>query len=319
MLLLITALACSEKKNCEVKNPIEISFVSLEDSLPNISDKQQLIGFLTRHPGIRDLALHRQSYPDDSVFFDELYRRFTHPSMDTVLMDVKKVFGDGQALKQEFANAFTRLQQIYPSFQPPKVETVLTGLETDIAVGDTLVIVCLDYFLGAKAKYRPNMHNYLLRRYEKNFVVPSFILLLGTDKYFNAANSQDQTVLSDMIAYGKAYYFAQQIMPCIADSVWMGYSSEEMEGAQENENYIWKKLVEDEIFYKDDYRMKQKYISERPKTFEVSAACPGRIGTWTGWQIVKAYARRHPNLTLPELMKISDANLIFKESKYKPD
>lgn len=317
--LIVIAFACSGKKNCEVKNPIEISFTPLEDSLPAITNKQQFTQFLSRHPAIRDLALNRQSYSNDSVFINKLYQRFTHPSIDTLLMEVKKVFGNGQELKQEFANAFTRLQQIYPSFHPPKVKTVLTGMETDLVANDTLIIVGLDFFLGTKAKYRPNMYDYMLRRYQKNFVVPSVLLLIAMDRHFNAVNRDDQTILSDMIAYGKAYYFAKQIMPCVADSILIGYSSEEMKGVEENEAYIWKRLVENEVFYKDNYHIKQKYISERPKTLEVSVNCPGRIGTWVGWQIVKAYAKRHSNLSLPEIMKTSDANLLFKESKYKPD
>jgi hypothetical protein len=40
---------------------------------------------------------------------------------------------------------------------------------------------------------------------------------------------------------------------------------------------------------------------------------------WMGWQIVDAYRKRNPKTTLPELMKISDAQLIFKESKYRPE
>lgn len=318
IVLLALAGSCAEKKNCEVKNRIEISFTSLEDSLPVMARKHQLIQFLSRHPDIRDLALNRRAYPDDSAFYKKMSQRFSHPSMDTLRMEVKKVFGDGQELKQEFANAFTRIQQTYPSFRPPKVKTILTGMETDIVASDTLVIAGLDFFLGPQAKYRPNMYDYMLKRYEKNFVVPSVILLIAMDRHFNAVNS-DQTILSDMIAYGKAYYFASQMMPCVADSVWMGYSSEEMKGVLANEKYIWKKLVENEVFYKDNFRIKQKYIAERPKTPEISADCPGRIGTWVGWQIVKAYARQHTELSLPEIMKISDSNLIFKESKYKPE
>jgi hypothetical protein len=74
--------------------------------------------------------------------------------------------------------------------------------------------------------------------------------------------------------------------------VFIGYSAEEIAGARANQDVIWKKLVEDEVFYSTSGRIRQKYISERPKTFDVADQAPGRIGTWVGWQIVNAYAKR---------------------------
>jgi hypothetical protein len=201
----------------------------------------------------------------------------------------------------------------------PRIETVITGLESDLFVSDTLIIVGLDYYLGSGAKYRPNMYEYMLRRYTKDFVVPSAMLLYGIDSRINLVTSTDKSVLADMIAYGKAYHFAKQMLPCVADSIFIGYSAEEIAGAKVNQGQIWKRLIADEVFFNTSQLIKQKYISERPKTIEVGDQCPGRIGMWMGWQIVDAYRKRNPKTTLPELMKISDAQLIFKESKYRAE
>jgi uncharacterized protein YjaZ len=57
---------------------------------------------------------------------------------------------------------------------------------------------------------------------------------------------------------------------------------------------------------------------ERPATLEVGEKCPGRIGQWVGWEIVKSYMNSHEEVTLQELMQSNDAEKIFKESKYKP-
>jgi hypothetical protein len=63
---------------------------------------------------------------------------------------------------------------------------------------------------------------------------------------------------------------------------------------------------------------KQKFLGDRPKTLEVGEQCPGRIGQWVGWQIVKKYMETHPDVSLPQLMQMNDAEKIFKESRYKP-
>lgn len=297
---------------------IDLTYESLEDQLPAIQSKQDLVDFFSRNITMRDYFFNRPAYPNDSAFINQLYSRFSNPHLDTLLMETKTVFGDGAQLKEELTVAFTNLKSYYPDVQVPRVQTVITGLETDLFLSDSLIIIGLDYYLGKNARFRPNLYEYMLRRYEKNFIVPSIMLLYGIDGRFNETDLRDRTVLADMITYGKAYYFAKHMMPCVPDSVFIGYTAKEMAGARANQDLIWKKLVEDEAFYSTTQQMKQRYIAERPKTYEIGDQAPGRIGTWVGWQIVNKYAERNSDLSLPQLMKVKDAKEIFTESKYRP-
>jgi hypothetical protein len=324
-IILLTLYSCkTEKEKCAFQPQtssikVNLKFESLEDSVLSFTTKQQLVDFFGRHYVMRDIFFNHADYPNDSVFINELYHRFTSPSFDTVLLETKKIFGDGSELKKEFIQAFSNLKFYYPEIQIPKIQTVITGMESDLFVSDTLIIVGLDYFLGRGAKYRPQMYEYMLRRYTKEFVVPSAMLLYGIDSRINVINDEDKSVLADMIAYGKAYYFAKQMLPCVPDSVFIGYTAEEVKGARANQDAIWKHLVDKEVFYKMDKQTKQKYIEERPQTIEIGDQCPGRIGVWTGWQIVNEFARRSPRgNTLPKLMKLANAQQIFKEAKYRP-
>jgi hypothetical protein len=232
-------------------------------------------------------------------------------------METHKVFGDLADLKEEFRQAYTNIRYYYPDFQPPKIQTIISGLETDLLVSDTLIVVGLDYFLGDHAKYRPKMYEYMLRRYKKDFIVPSVLLLYGIDQGFNKTELTDKTVLADMIAYGKAYYFAKHMLPCVPDSVFIGYTREEMEGARENENLIYIRLVEKEVLYSTSHQIKQRFIAERPKTLEVGEKCPGRIAQWIGWRVIDAYTACNPDKTLPQIMNSPNSNTIFKGSKYR--
>lgn len=298
---------------------INLKFESLEDSLPAIKSKSTLVHFFGQHPEIRDQFFYRQNYPSDSAFINGLYARFSSLHLDTLLMETHRVFGSGAELKEEFEKAFGNLLYYYPQFHPPKIQTVITGLESDLLATDSLVVVGLDYFLGKGAKYRPNnLYQYMLRRYDKSFIVPSVMLLTGIDSRFNKIDPNDKTVLADMIAYGKAYYFSKQMLPCTPDSVLIGYTKKEMEGSRDFENLIWSRLVEDQVLYATSHLVKQRYIGERPKTTEVGEQCPGRIGMWVGWQIVKKYMETHPNVKLQQLMNMRNASQLFKDSGYKP-
>jgi hypothetical protein len=322
-ILFYTGCSDSEEEGCAfvpdtADIEVELSYQSLTDSLLSISSKQELVNILSKHPVLRDYFFHRTEYPSDSVFINVLYSRFTNPHIDSLRMEVTRVFGDESDLKKEFTNAFKNLIYYYPNLVLPKIETTISGLDTDLFVSDSLIIVSLDYFLGAGAKYRPDTYDYLLRQYVKENVVPSCMLIYGIDSRLNKVDPNDKTVLADMIAYGKAYYFAKQLLPCTPDSTFIWYTTEEIEGSRKNQDLIWARFIEDEVLYSTSHVVKQKYLGERPKTVEVGEKCPGRIAQWVGWEIVKKYMQTHPDVSLPSLMKNEDANTLFKESNYKP-
>lgn len=325
-LLLILIIRCSEneEEKCAFQPntsdiPLELSYLSLVDSFASISSREQLVQLLDRHKAMRDHFFRRTEYPNDSVFINVLYKRFTNIHFDTLQMEVKRVFGDESSLKNEFTEALKNLKYYYPDIQIPKIETTISGLDADLFVSDSLIIVSLDYFLGEGAKYRPAMYEYLLRQYIKENIVPSTMLIYGIDSRFNKTNPENKTVLADMIAYGKAYYFAKQMVPCTPDSVFIWYTQKEIEGSRKNQDLIWARLIEDQVLYSTNHVIKQKYLGERPKTVEVGEECPGRIAQWVGWEIVKKYMETHSDVSLSDLMKNTNAEKIFKESKYKPE
>ncbi len=322
-LLLLLTTCKDDKEECAFipdtsEASVRVTIDQLQDSVANFASKQDLVDFFSSHPAMRDVFFNRPAYPNDSVFINELYNRFSNPYFDSLLIDTKNVFGDLHELNGQLNEAFSNLAYYYPDFKIPKIQTVITGLESDIFVSDSLIIIGLDYYLGPGARYKPNMYDYMLRRYQKNFIVPSILLLYGIDDRFNKTNLDDRTVLADMIAYGKTYYFAKQMLPCVPDSVFIGYTADELSGARANSDLIWKRLVQDEVFYSTSHLVKQKYIAERPKTLEVGEKCPGRIATWVGWEAVKKYMSGHENTTLPDLMANPDAVQIFTNSKYRP-
>lgn len=295
-----------------------LSLTHYEDTLANIQSKSQLRDFLTREPLIRDEMFRRAEYPNDSVFLDEIFNRFANPGIDALLEETKRVFGDGADLALEFREAFSNLRYYYPDFTPPRIKTLITGLDTDLFVSDSLILISLDFFLGPGARYRPKMYEYLLRRYDPNDIVPSCLLLYGISNRFNKTDLKDRTVLADMVAYGKSFYFTKHMLPCTPDSVLIWYTKEEIEGARNNEDLIWARFIQDKVLFSTSMIDKKNYLGDRPVTTQVGEKCPGRIGQWVGWQVVREYMKTHPETTLQELMNLDNAQALFKNSNYKP-
>jgi hypothetical protein len=295
-----------------------ISFKHLEDTLAGVRSKQELVSLFTREPLIRDYVFKRTAYRNDSVFINTVFDRLNNPHIDTLLMETHRVFGDLSDLRAQFTGAFTNLKYYYPDFVPPKIQTVISGLDSDIYFSDSLIIISLDSYLGPGARFRPNVYEYQLVQYVKENIVPSCMLIYGISDRFNKTALQDKTVLADMIAYGKSFYFAKQMLPCVPDSVFIWYTPKEISGARRNQDLIWKRLIDDKVLYSTSHMIKQKYLTERPKTLEVGAECPGRIAQWIGWQIVNAYMDSNPETTFQQMMNQRSAEKLFKESKYKP-
>lgn len=298
---------------------VQVVMEPLQDVLMRIQSKQALVDLLTRQPMLRDYVFRRPEYPDDSVFIRELYQRFTNPHLDTLAAEVTNKFGNLTGLREEFETAFSNIKYHYPNFQPPKIQTVISGLDTDMYVSDSLVIISLDFYLGKDAKYRPRIYDYLLRKYDPDDIVPSVLLLYGISEQFNKTDMNDKTVLADMVAYGKSFYFAKHMLPCVPDSTLIWYTAEEIRGARKNQDLIWARFIESEVLFATSHKVKQDYLGERPITVQVGEKCPGRIGQWVGWQIVNSFEAMHPELTLPQIMENSDAQTLFKQSGYKPN
>lgn len=100
----------------------------------------------------------------------------------------------------------------------------------------------------------------------------------------------------------------------------MGYMPEQIKWCEENEAYIWRYFIENEMLYSDDPKLRTRFMTPAPfsKFFlEIDNDSPGRIGAWIGWQMVRAYMKNNSEVSLADLFK-TDAKEIFEKSKYKP-
>ena len=86
----------------------------------------------------------------------------------------------------------------------------------------------------------------------------------------NKTEIEDKSMLAEMIYYGKAYYFTSQVLPHTQDSLLIGYSAEELQNINQNEDVIWAHFVEKQLLYETSHFTKKKYMDERPKN----------IGNW---------------------------------------
>ncbi|TAD94949.1 MAG: gliding motility lipoprotein GldB, partial [Bacteroidetes bacterium] len=277
--------------------------------------KAQIYDVLLKNPVFARDYMRQSKLPHDSLMINDFFRIANSPYIDTLNREVKKYFGDLSDIQSQLDLTFRLVKHYYPKFEAPIVYTTVTGFGNDIFVSDSLIIIGLDYFLGANSRYRPpDVPNYMMRRYKKETIVP-LIALFMSNRYNEI--SDDKTLLADMIFHGKGLYFAKKVCP-VPDSLIIGYTSKEWQGATENQAFLWGHFVENNLFFEKSILKKRKYIDEAPFVSDISSECPGRIGRWLAWQIVKKYMERQKEPNLPDLMKTSNAQQIFEQAKFKP-
>jgi len=285
--------------------------------LYKIPTKRDLNQILSENPVFANHFLLLSQHPMPELAVDRLFNLLNASDIDSLFLEVDNAYGDLEDIRLQFEDAFRYLKYYFPDFKVPKIQTAVTGIANDMYMSDSLIIIGLDFYLGPEGKYVPkDIPSYLLKRYQKDYLVPQIILMYSN--YYNATDMRDKTAIADMVYYGKAYYMAKNLMPCTPDSLLTGYTAFETQDIEDHEQVIWAGILENELLFETNNFLKDKFLSERPKTYEIGENCPGRIGRWVGWKIVQKYMDEHPDASLPELMKMQDAQTIFNESKYKP-
>lgn len=248
---------------------------------------------------------------------DRMFSYYNNPGLKQFGSEVVNSWGAMQSTQNDLTTMFRFMKYYLTDFKEPKVYTIYSGLmEPDMSFSDTAIVVCLDWYMGAKASHKPNLYEYMLGRYDKPYLVP--MMALGVSTKFNKNNIADETLLAEMIYYGKAHYFVERVLPDLPDSLNIGYSSKELLAVDANLPVIWGHFIDRKILFETSRKIVEQYTGEGPFVNEISNDCPGRIGRWLGWQIVRKYMNEHPEVTLQQLMDEKDAAKIFKLSGYKP-
>jgi hypothetical protein len=311
-------------KDADPAHTIPVAVQRLElTELPEVKDSISLAAFLAKHPLIASDVVFAgiRTRPDSAESRKVFISTAFNPYADTLRQDVAQYFPDDKRLDAELGGLFGRVKDAWPDFVPPRaVYTMTTGFGFDFVYADSMLAIGLEYFLPAQARYHPpaeQLPGYYQVRLRPWTVVPTFAKVLS-NRYNKMPAIPDLTMVEEMIGYGKTLYFMEQTMPCLGDTTIAGYSDKVMEDVNKNASVIYAHFVDRNLFFNKESLLKAKYVGERPAVPEIGDDCPGRIGQWMGWQIVRKWAK-DKNLTLAQVMAESDGQKIFNEARWKPE
>ncbi|WP_461644219.1 gliding motility lipoprotein GldB [Labilibaculum euxinus] len=323
ILLLGFLFSCnSDTKSPDVSNiDLEVKIQRFEQELFAVKQESDLNKLRQQYPDVLQLYSNKViglGDSDDSDYMVYLNKFLTDSTMNQVADSVAKKFPTLDKEEKELTNAFKYLKYYFPEKQIPNCYSQISGFNQSIVVAQNLIGISLDKYLGKDCAF----YSYLgTPMYARENMIPERIVQDVVLAYalteFPFTPLKDD-LISNMIYQGKIRYFLQAMMPQKSEADVMKYSQNELEWCEENDELMWGYIIEQKHLFTSEYRTVIKYINDGPFTPGMPQESPSRTGIWIGWQIVKEYMAKHPEVTINQLMTENDYAAILRESAYQP-
>lgn len=253
-------------------------------------------------------------------FKPDLKQFLTDPEVRRLNDTIQQMYGNFEPFRAELNQGFKYFKYYFPKRSIPDVYTFFSMYHFGITPPtDTTMGIGLDFFLGEKHfayEFVENLrYAYVRRTLTKEHLTKSFFERLAIEL---VGESNGTRLLDQMINNGKDLYVLDCLLPKTPDSIKLAYTSAQTKWVFDNEAQIWAHFQQDNLLYTTELQKINKLINPSPNAPGMPQEAPGRTANFIGWQIVKQYMQRHPNVTLDDLLKLHDAQKILEESKYKP-
>jgi hypothetical protein len=257
----------------------------------------------------------------ESSFSDFLIRFCTDKQNNDVFALTMKLYPDVDKIEVDLREAFRHYLYYFPDRYVPDIFTCITGFNNSIIIGDSVLGIGLDRYLGADCKYYPRLeiYNYMSDRMTPENIVSDCIYAWGSTEWdFSILKYNTDNVLTEMIHNGKLRYFEKCMLPELNDGLIFGFTADQMKFCRNNEGQMWQNLVEHDLLFSSDKFIIRKLIGEAPYTSYFTSESPGRSAIWLGFRIVESYMMNNPGVKINELMDNTNIQDILEKAKYSP-
>ncbi|MFS4483756.1 gliding motility lipoprotein GldB [Hyunsoonleella sp. 2307UL5-6] len=236
-----------------------------------------------------------------------------------LIREVGVKYQNFNSVEVEIESLFNHLKYYFPEFSPPRIITTTSSVDyrNKVIVTDTIAIIAIDTYLGKDHYFYEGIQKFIRNDFDEAQIVVDMAAEYAKNFIYQP---QRKTLLDEMIYFGKQLYLKDLMLPNKNEAQRIAYSTQELDWALANEEYIWRYFVERELLYSTDTKLPSRFINPAPfsKFYleEIDTDSPGRIGQYMGWQIVRAYMKNN-NVSLKDMLRTTPED-IFNNSKFKP-
>ncbi len=243
---------------------------------------------------------------------------------DTMILNVNKLvatrFSDFSKTEEKLNQLFKHYHFYFPKKPLPTIYIYTSGFNQSIVTAENIVGVSLDKYLGPECLYYKMLSStpaYKAANMYKAKIPSDVAYAWGASEF--TISPQATTLLDNMIHQGKLMYFVDAMLPDEEDTVKIGFTREQLKWCKNNEAEMWRQLIHKKMLFSNQRMDIIRYINPAPSTSGFPLESPGRTGVWLGWQIVRKYMEKFPEITVSQLMSNNNYQQILNDSEYFPE
>jgi hypothetical protein len=254
--------------------------------------------------------------PDSASFASKMQKHFADSLLFRLYTDTENKYSALDDIELRLGKAFDEFHFYFPLIKIPTIYMHVSGLNQSVIVGENILSLSIDKYLGEDYPLYQNYFNVRQRRNMiRDRIVPDYLTgLLYSEFPFDP---NDSGLLDNMIYQGKVIYALQAFLPDDSESLLLGFSEDELNLCLKNEKELWRYIIQNQHLYSKDYLIVSKYMTDASHSAFFTDDYPPRIGVFIGWRIVSRYMETNKTVTLPDLMNQPDSRQILSKSKYK--
>lgn len=180
--------------------------------------------------------------------------------------------------------------------------------------------IALNHYLGAEHPAYNNRPEYL-RQNKRREMIPVDIAEAFVGTVYPFDDSQNSSVLSEILYEGALAVAKQAAVPNSPLSDILGFTPSQLKEITENEALMWDVLIKNNYLYSTDADVKSNLFDPRPNSTLISSDAPGRSVRYIGYNIVNQYIDKYPDTTLKQLLSPDFYNNpveVLRKSGYSP-
>lgn len=224
-----------------------------------------------------------------------------------------------ETYRKEIHTALQYFKSYFPEKEIPELYTFITGINYSMAIDSGIIAIGIDKYLGKDNDFYNSLiiDSYIKENMRPEKLVPDLMRALAESEFPNMF--EETYLLAQMLQCGRYQYFVRCMLPEVPDTILWGYTGKQLEFCEKSEGEFWKYFISTEnLLFSTDYMVHKRFIDDGPFTSVFTKESPARIGQWMGFKIIESFMKNNPDVTLPELFKITSSKEIISKAKYNP-
>jgi len=231
--LSLILLGCNRTERKIAQIPMEVKVLRI-DSIFFHTPAKEFVQIKAKYPLF---------FPENTT--DEEWLEKQADSLQRVLFsETERTFGDFSQEKKEIKRIYQHIKYYFPHFKSVKVVTVTSDVDysSRVIYADSLLVIGLDNYLGAKHPFYVDIDGYIAQEMDKKYLPVDVALAFARAIIPPERNA---TFLDAMVYEGKILYLAQRFLPSMQEKDILKYTQEKYQWAQENDQPYKLELIQD--------------------------------------------------------------------------